>query len=43
MVLIAGSVRFPGGWHDSLENPMDRGPWHAIVHRIAESDMTEVT
>ena len=22
---------------------MDRGPWRATVHRIAESDMTEVT
>ena len=25
------------------ENPMDRGPWQATVHRIAESDTTEVT
>ena len=24
-------------------NPMDRGAWPAIVHRVAESDMTEVT
>ena len=24
-----------------LENSMDRGPWQAIVHGIAESDMTE--
>jgi len=35
MVLIM-SVRFPGGGHDSLENPMDRGAWQAIVHRVAK-------
>ena len=23
--------------------PMDRGVWQAIVHRVAESDTTEVT
>ena len=26
-----------------LENPMDRGAWWAIDHRVAESDTTEVT
>ena len=26
-----------------LENPIDRGVWRATVHRVAESDMTEVT
>ena len=46
---IPGLGRSPGGGHDNpfqyscLENPMDRGAWRATVHRIAESDMTEVT
>ena len=26
-----------------LENPTKRGAWRATVHRVAESDMTEVT
>ena len=26
-----------------LENPMDRGFWQAMVHRVSESDMTEAT
>ena len=26
-----------------LENPVDRGAWRAIVHRVTELDMTEVT
>ena len=33
-----GSGRFPGGGHgnpySSLENPMDRGAWQDIVHRV---------
>ena len=35
--------RFPGGGHDNplqyscLENPLDRGAWQAIVHRVAKS------
>ena len=39
----AGSIsepgRSPGGGHSNplLENPMDRGAWWAIVHRVAES------
>ena len=26
-----------------LENPVDRGAWWAAVHRVAESDTTDVT
>ena len=29
--------------YSCLENPMDRGAGQATVHRIAESEMTEVT
>ena len=29
--------------HSCQENPMDRGVWWATVHRVAESDTTEVT
>ena len=29
--------------YSCLENPMDRGDGQAMVHRIAESDMTEAT
>ena len=49
----AGSVpesgRSPGGGHGDplqyscLENPMDRGAWWAMVHRVAELDTTQVT
>ena len=47
--LIPRSGRFPGGGNDSplqyscLENPVDRGAWEATVHRVTDSDMTEVT
>ena len=40
---IPGSRRSPGGGHGNplqyscLENPMDRGPWWATVHRVTES------
>ena len=40
---IPGSERSPEGGHDNpfqytfLENPMDRGPWQASVHRVAKS------
>ena len=46
---ISGSGRSAGGGHSSpsqgscLENPMERGAQRAIVHRAAESDMTEAT
>ena len=34
--------RFSGGWHGNplqcscLEDPMDRGAWHATIHRVAK-------
>ena len=43
VVLIPGLGRFPGVGLDKpiqyscLENPMDRGAWWAIVHRVAKS------
>ena len=46
---IPGSGRFSGEENVSplqyscLENPMDRGAWQAMVHGVAESDMTEAT
>ena len=46
--LIPGLGRFPGGGHGNLlqysclENPMERGAWQAVVHRVAkELDMTK--
>ena len=39
---IPGSGRSPGGGHGNplqcscLENPMDRGDWWAMIHRIAK-------
>ena len=46
--LIPGSGQSPGEGNGSplqyscLENPMDRGVWGAIVHRVSrESDTTE--
>ena len=43
-----GLGRSPGGHGNTLqysylENPMNRRGWWTTVHRIAESDMTEVT
>ena len=29
--------------YSSLENPVDGGAWWAAVHRVAESDMPELT
>ena len=43
---IPGSGRSPGEEYDNplqysyLKNPMDRGAWWAIDHRVAKSDMT---
>ena len=40
---VGSSSRSPGGGHDNplqfscLENLMNRGPWHATVHRIEKS------
>ena len=40
---IPGLGRSPGGGHGSplqyscLENPMNRGAWQAVVHRVAKS------
>ena len=40
---MPGSGRSPGGGHSNplqyscLENPMNRGAWWAIVHRVAKS------
>ena len=45
--LIPGLGRSPGEENDNpfqyscLENPMDGGGWYAIVHGVAESDITE--
>ena len=42
-VLIPGLGRSPGVGHGNtvqyscLENPMDRGAWWAIVHRVSKS------
>ena len=46
---VPGSERSPGGGHGKplqcscLQNPMERGAWGAAVHKVAESDTTEVT
>ena len=47
--LIPEWGRSPEGGHSNslqyscLKNPIDRGAWWAMVHRVTESDMTEVT
>ena len=46
-VSITGSGRSPGIGNGNFlqyhcwENPMDRGAWQAIVHRVAKSDTAE--
>ena len=46
---VSGSGRSPGGGYGSpfqyscLENPMNGRAWQAIVHGVAESDMTKHT
>ena len=46
---IPGSGRSRGGGcgnplqYSCLENPMDRGAWWAMVHRVAESNTTDAT
>ena len=46
---IPGLGRCPGEGHDNplqypcLENPMDRGAWWAMVHRVVETVPTEAT
>ena len=43
--LIPRSGRSPGGEHGNpfqfscLENPMDRGAWWAMVHRVSKSQI----
>ena len=47
--VIPGSGSSPGAGHGNplqyscLDNPMDRGAWWDIVHRVTESDTTEAT
>ena len=47
--MIPGSARSPGGGNDNpcqyscQENLMDRGARQATVHKVAESQTTEVT
>ena len=42
---IPGLGRFPGGGHSNLlqysclENPMDRGAWRVMVHRVSKSQI----
>ena len=46
---VPGLGRSPAGGHGNplpyscLESPMDRGAWRAIVHKVTELDMAEVT
>ena len=46
---VLGLGRSPGGGHGNprqyscMENPMDRGAWWALVHRVAKSQTREHT
>ena len=46
---IPESGRTPGGGHGNplqyscLENPMDRGAWQAIIHRVAKNFYVYIT
>ena len=33
----AGKIPWRRAWQPTLENPMDRGAWQAIVHRVTKS------
>ena len=47
--LIPGSGRSPGGGngyplqYSCLEYPMNRGAWNAMLYRVVNSQITEVT
>ena len=47
--MVPGLGRSPGGaysiqlQYSCLENPMDRGAWWAMVHRVAKVGQDEVT
>ena len=49
MGLVPGLERSSGEGQDKpfqsfcLENPMDRGAWQAMAHRVTKRDMTEAT
>ena len=40
---VPGLGRYPGGGHEDplqyscLENPMDRGAWQAVIHRVTQT------
>ena len=46
---VPGSGRSPGGGHGNLlqyvylESPMDRGPWQATVHGVANSRASDLS
>ena len=42
LVLVSGEGNGNPLQYSRLENPVDGGAWWAAVHRVTESDMTEV-